>query len=59
MAFITANLPASEIEILIRNGNTSDDWNKIFVSDAFDPELVKNCKFFGLGAHWKTGTFLS
>jgi hypothetical protein len=41
-------LSSSEEEVLIRNGNNSDDWNKIFVSDAFDPLLVKNCKFFGL-----------
>src|SRR5205085_7824033 len=41
-------LSAHEIEVLVRNNNTSDDWNKILVSDAFDPELVKNCKFFGL-----------
>lgn len=42
------HLTAYEIEVLVRNGNTSDDWNKIFVSDAFNPELVKSCKFFGL-----------
>lgn len=42
------NLSAYEIEVLVRNRNTSDDWNKIHVSDAFNPELVKNCKFFGL-----------
>ncbi len=42
------NLTAYEIEVLVRNNNTSDDWNKIQVSDAFTPELVKNCKFFGL-----------
>ena len=41
-------LSAHEIEVLVRNNNTSDDWNKLLVSDAFDPELVKNCKFFGL-----------
>ncbi len=41
-------LTAYEIEVLVRNRNTSDDWNKIFVSDAFNPELVKNCKFYGL-----------
>lgn len=41
-------LNAYEIEVLVRNRNTSDDWNKILVSDAFNPELVKNCKFFGL-----------
>ncbi|OLY92580.1 protein of unknown function [Cnuella takakiae] len=42
------NLTASEIEKLVRNNNTSDDWNKICVSDDFNPELVKNCTFFGL-----------
>src|SRR4051794_9764451 len=41
-------LTAYEIEVLVRNGNTSDDWNKILVSNAFNPELVKSCKFFGL-----------
>ncbi|RTL59830.1 MAG: DUF4954 family protein [Sphingobacteriales bacterium] len=42
------HLTALEIEVLVRNRNTSDDWNKILVSDAFNPELVKNCKFYGL-----------
>jgi hypothetical protein len=42
------HLNAYEIEVLVRNRNTSDDWNKILVSDAFTPELVKNCKFYGL-----------
>ncbi|MBI3720738.1 MAG: DUF4954 family protein [Sphingobacteriales bacterium] len=42
------HLTALEIEVLVRNRNTSDDWNKIFVSDAFNPELVKSCKFYGL-----------
>ena len=41
-------LNAQEIEALVRNRNTSDDWNRIFVSKSFNPELVKNCKFFGL-----------
>lgn len=41
-------LSAQEIEMLVRNRNQSDDWNKILVSDAFNPELVKNCKFYGL-----------
>ena len=41
-------LSHSEMEILIGNGNNSDDWSKIFVSDAFDPALVKNSNFFGL-----------
>ena len=41
-------LTADEIKILERNANSSDDWNKILVSDAFNPQLVKNCAFFGL-----------
>ncbi len=41
-------LTAHEIEQLVLNRNTSDDWNKIFVSHSFNAELVKNCKFFGL-----------
>ncbi len=41
-------LSAYEIEMLVRNGNTSDDWNNILVSDSFNAELVKNCKFYGL-----------
>ena len=41
-------LSSLEIEILVRNRNTSDDWGNILVSNAFNPELVKNCSFFGL-----------
>jgi len=42
------SLTALEIEILVRNGNSSDDWSKLLVSNSFNPELVKNCSFFGL-----------
>jgi hypothetical protein len=42
------HLTAYEIEVLVRNRNTSDDWNQLLVSDAFTPELVQDCKFFGL-----------
>ncbi|MDB5271877.1 MAG: hypothetical protein JWO58_244 [Chitinophagaceae bacterium] len=41
-------LTAYEIEALVRNDNTSDDWNNIFVADQFDPQLVKHCHFFGM-----------
>ncbi|WP_142683342.1 DUF4954 family protein [Chitinophaga polysaccharea] len=41
-------LTAHEIESLVRNDNTSDDWNIIFVSDEFDPQLVQHCHFFGM-----------
>ncbi len=42
------HLTAYEIEVLVRNSNTSDDWRNIYVSELFNPELVKNCKFNGL-----------
>lgn len=41
-------LKAYEIEALVRNDNSSDDWNNIFVADAFDAQLVKHCHFFGM-----------
>ncbi len=41
-------LTAYEIEVLVRNRNTSSNWNDILVSDDFTPELVQNCKFYGL-----------
>ncbi|MBA2249530.1 MAG: DUF4954 family protein [Chitinophagaceae bacterium] len=41
-------LAGEQKKILIQNGNSSDDWNKIFVAEAFDPALVKNCHFYGL-----------
>jgi hypothetical protein len=47
-AHLYRNLNSFEIEVLVRNSNTSDDWNKILVSASFKPELVKNCQFHGL-----------
>lgn len=41
-------LTAKEIEVLVRNENTADDWGAIYVTDRFNPELVKRCQFFGL-----------
>jgi hypothetical protein len=41
-------LTTFEMEVLVRNRNTSDNWENVLVSNAFNPELVKNCKFFGL-----------
>lgn len=42
------HLNAYEIEVLVRNRNTSDDWSKLLVSNSFNPELVKSCAFYGL-----------
>src|SRR6185436_7139492 len=41
-------LTTSEIDTLVHNRNTSDNWNRILVADPFNPNLVKNCKFHGL-----------
>ena len=41
-------LTAYEIEVLVRNRNTCSNWNNFQVSDSFNPELVKNCRFYGL-----------
>jgi len=42
------HLSAKEIETLVQNNNTSDDWNKVLVTEAFDAGLVKHCHFYGL-----------
>ena len=41
-------LGAAEIEVLVRNNNTSDNWNHILVGPSFSPDRVKNCQFHGL-----------
>ena len=45
---IYRKLTSQEIEVLVHNRNTSDNWDLIFVSAAFNADLVKNCKFYGL-----------
>jgi hypothetical protein len=42
------HLTSYEIEVLVQNRNTSDNWNNIWVTNFFKAELVKNCKFHGL-----------
>lgn len=42
------NLRAHEIETLVKNGNTCADWEQFLVADPFDPQLIKNSRFFGL-----------
>src|SRR5690348_1999344 len=41
-------LTPPEIKQLIANGNSSDKWENVQVSEIFDPALVQNCKFYGL-----------
>lgn len=40
-------LTAKEIQILVKNDNSADDWNNIEIADEFDARLVKRCSFFG------------
>lgn len=42
------NLRAVEIEILVKGGNTADDWANVLVTDQFTPQHIRNCKFHGL-----------
>jgi carbonic anhydrase/acetyltransferase-like protein (isoleucine patch superfamily) len=42
------HLKLDEVEALKKNGNKSDDWNFVLVTDEFLPELVHQCNFFGL-----------
>jgi hypothetical protein len=42
------NLLSDEVECLIKNNNSSDNWDDILVTDQFDPNLIRNSEFFGL-----------
>ncbi|NOX90107.1 MAG: DUF4954 family protein [Calditrichaeota bacterium] len=41
-------LTSKEIEILVKNNNSAENWDKIFVTKNFTPTLVRNCEFWGL-----------
>ena len=42
------HLKSKEVEKLVENNNTSDNWDEIFVTDQFDTDQIKNNEFFGL-----------
>ena len=42
------NLQTEEVEQLVKNGNTSDNWDRILVTEEFEPGLIRNTDFFGL-----------
>jgi len=42
------HLTANEVELLVKNANTSDNWDDILVTSEFDPGQIKNTEFFGL-----------
>ncbi|MBC7866532.1 MAG: DUF4954 family protein [Gloeobacteraceae cyanobacterium ES-bin-316] len=41
-------LTTAQIDTLVHNRNTSDNWNNILVAENFNAQLIKNCKFYGL-----------
>jgi hypothetical protein len=41
-------LSSEQIDVLSRNNNTAEDWDRIQVTGSFDPRLVRNCQFWGL-----------
>jgi hypothetical protein len=42
------HLKLDEVEELKKNGNKSDDWNFVFVTDSFLSDLIHQCNFYGL-----------
>ena len=42
------HLRSDELETLVKNHNTSPDWDDILVTDIFDPRQIRNTEFFGL-----------
>lgn len=41
------HLQTDEVELLVKNGNTSDKWENILVANPFDPGQIENTDFFG------------
>ena len=41
------HLRSSEIERLVMNNNTASSWDTVWVTEEFDPSMVKNNKFYG------------
>ncbi|MBN2481698.1 MAG: DUF4954 family protein, partial [Bacteroidales bacterium] len=42
------NLRSEEVERLVKNNNTAEDWDNILVTDQFDTNQIKNTNFYGL-----------
>jgi len=42
------NLRSDEVERLVKNDNTADNWDEILVTDQFDTNQIKNTRFYGL-----------
>ncbi len=42
------NLRSGEIETLVKNENTCEDWDDLLVTEEFDANMIKNTSFYGL-----------
>jgi NDP-sugar pyrophosphorylase family protein len=42
------HLKSEEVERLVKNGNSSDNWDEILVTDEFNPLHIKNNEFYDL-----------
>ncbi len=42
------HLRADELETLVKNNNSADNWDEILVTDQFDPNQIQNTEFYGL-----------
>ncbi|HEX2969969.1 MAG TPA: DUF4954 family protein [Bacteroidales bacterium] len=42
------HLRSDEVEQLVKNNNTSDNWDNILVTDQFETSQIKNSRFYGL-----------
>lgn len=42
------HLKVDEVERLVKNNNSAENWNDILVTDEFDTGQIKNTRFFGL-----------
>ncbi len=42
------HLQSDEIEKLVKNDNTADNWDELMVTDEFDTNQIKSTQFFGL-----------
>lgn len=42
------HLRSEEVERLVKNANTAENWDEILVTNEFDTDQIKNSKFYGL-----------
>jgi hypothetical protein len=42
------HLRSDQVEQLVKNDNTADNWDEILVTDQFDANQIKNTRFYGL-----------